>query len=85
MEVVDNNKKPSYEELEGMLHQVTEEYNKIASRLQQAEMYIRSINRLDYLFRVMNNPKEYSPEFISYVTKDIEEALTIKNNETESE
>lgn len=80
MEEKDSKKKLSYEELTNVAVQMQQ-------RAMEAEQKLRSIDltnmRLHYLFEVVrhSNKGAFTPEFIEKCSKEIEEILTIKEEE----
>ena len=78
---VTQQKKYSYEELENIAHQLSEQSRSLAMRLQQAEM-TNIFKRLDYLFKVL----EYSDHFdLEWTKKCEDEIVLIMTPETISE
>ena len=83
------NKEPqklSYEDLHKACVQLSQENQYLKNQLQQAERYIQTFNRLDYLFKVVGiSMKEskwhFSEDFVTNCLKEIEEILTIPEEE----
>ena len=85
-EIVQNNPEPvkqkySYEELENIVKNLIEQNNNLVMRLHQYEELL-NIKRLDYLFKVLENKESFSKKFVFEVGKEIEESLTIKEEES---
>lgn len=79
-------KKLSYEQLEQVANQLSEQTRKLYSKLQKSNME-NVFKRLDYLFKVVENKDVFSKEFLDNCIKEIEEIITIPeekdNKETE--
>lgn len=75
-------KKPSYEELTGVAVKLSKENTYLKQQLQGATETLRAVNRLDYLFKVveiMSNPTSswhFSDDFTAMCIEEIEEAMT---------
>ena len=74
-------KKMSYEELEQIAHQLSDQTRQLYAKLQEANM-INMFKRLDYLFKVAENAAMFSTEFVVSCTNEIQELLTIPEEET---
>lgn len=70
------NEKMSYEELEQVASQLSQQSQQLYARLQQAEM-TNLFKRLDLLFKVVENNHAFSEEFVTNCVKEIEEIMTI--------
>lgn len=79
-------KKLSYEQLEQVANQLSEQTRKLYSKLQKSNME-NVFKRLDYLFKVVENKDVFSKEFLDNCIKEIEEIIIIPeekdNKETE--
>jgi hypothetical protein len=83
--------KMSYEQLENVAHQLSEQAKQLYAQLQAANM-TNMFKRLDYLFKVVENGHVFNQEFLNKCVAEIEEHITIpeeveeienKENETE--
>lgn len=83
--------KMSYEQLENVAHQLSEQAKQLYAQLQAANM-TNVFKRLDYLFKVVENGHVFNQEFLNKCVAEIEEHITIpeeieetenKENETE--
>ena len=80
-------KKLSYEQLENVCHQLSEQAKAMYQKLQEANL-TNSFKRLDYLFEVVRKPEIFAdyPEFYNNCRAEIVTALTIpESTETEEE
>lgn len=81
------NEKMSYEQLENIAHQLSEQNRNMYARLQELQSNMM-LKRLDFLFRVLENEKMFPDEYIDSVVDEIRESLTIpdkEDNESETE
>lgn len=70
-------KKLSYEELEKVAHQMSEQLRMAHAQLQQ--QHVESLyKRLDYLFKVVENSANFKLKFVNKCTVEIEGLLTIE-------
>lgn len=81
----------SYDDLKKACVDLSQQNQYLKARIQQAEKYIQTINRLDYLFRAVecagsnkNNAISFSSEFIEMCVKEIENLMTIPEEEEDS-
>lgn len=81
---MEENKKLSYEELENVAHQLSEQSRQLYAKLQQVELE-KVYKRLDYLFKVMEFPTFFNDSFVEACAKEIEEIMTISEEETKNE
>lgn len=79
-----NKKKLSYEELENIAHQLSEQSRVLSERLEQSNMH-NAFKRLDYLFKIIENSKEFKPEFVDKCVSEIEELISIPESEEVTE
>lgn len=77
-------KKLTYEELEGIVHQLSEQARSLSKRLEETNMF-NLFKRLDYLFKVLDNKSCFEYTFIESVVKEIQESLTLVEPETTPE
>lgn len=72
-------KKLTYEELAGACKDLYQQNMELRQRLQQADMVIKNISRLDYLFKVLDHADIIKdPEFINEVVDEIRDAIVVK-------
>ena len=76
-------KKMSYEELENVAHQLSEQVRQLYAKLQEANM-INIFKRLDYLFKVVEHSSKFDIEFLEKCISEIQEILTIPENKEET-
>lgn len=76
--------KMSYEQLEQVAHQLSEQTRQLYSKLQKSNME-NVFKRLDYLFKVVENKNVFSKEFLDNCIKEIEEIITIPESEDNKE
>lgn len=68
--------KLTYEQLENVCHQLSEQSRTLYQKLQEAEM-TNLFKRLDYLFAVVENSNHFPEEFSIKCVKEIMDAMTI--------
>jgi len=68
--------KLTYEQLENVCHQLSEQSRTLYQKLQEAEM-TNLFKRLDYLFAVVENSNQFPQEFSTKCVKEIMDAMTI--------
>lgn len=79
VEVVANqpkNEKLSYEQLENVCHQLSEQARTLYQRLQDADM-TNLFKRLDYLFAVVENLEKFPAEFGKACIDEIVNSMTL--------
>lgn len=81
---MEENKKMSYEELEQVAQQLSQQTQQLYARLQQADM-TNAFKRLDYLFKVMENHLVFSNKFVEACAKEIEDTMTIPEETKEEQ
>ena len=74
--------KMSYEQLENIAHQLSEQAKQLYARLQDANM-TNMFKRLDYLFKVVENAHAFNEAFVSKCVMEIEELMTVPESEKE--
>lgn len=78
---VNARKKPTYEELEAAMYNLTEKLNKSYKDNQYLVNQINGISntftRLNYLFKVLENPHYFKEGFITECAEEIENTITI--------
>ena len=80
--------KMSYEQLEQVAHQLSEQARQLYSQLQKSNM-TNMFKRLDYLFKVVENGHIFKQDFFEKCIAEIEELMTVpeveeKNKEEET-
>lgn len=77
--------KMTYEQLENVAHQLSEQARQLYARLQEADM-TNVFRRLDYLFKVIENQHVFPEDFVEQCVNEITELITIpKESEIQSE
>ena len=75
--------KLSYEQLENVAHQLSEQAKQLYMKLQAANMS-NMFKRLDYLFKVVENGHMFKQDFLEKCITEIEEIMTVPE-ETDKE
>ena len=75
--------KMSYEQLENIAHQLSEQAKQLYMKLQAANMS-NTFKRLDYLFKVVENGHMFKQDFLEKCIAEIEEIMTVPE-ETEED
>ena len=75
--------KMSYEQLEQVAHQLSEQARQLYSQLQKSNM-TNMFKRLDYLFKVVENGHMFKQDFLEKCIAEIEEIMTVPE-ETEED
>lgn len=73
----------NYEALKILNTRLEEQLKQLYYKLQEANMY-NTFKRLDYLFKVVENDKAFSPEFINNCVTEIENTITIPEDMKET-
>lgn len=68
--------KMSYEQLENVAHQLSEQAKQLYMQLQNANMS-NMFKRLDYLFKVVENSHMFKLDFVNKCINEIEDFMTI--------
>ena len=68
--------KLSYEQLEQIAHQLSEQARQLYSQLQKSNM-TNMFKRLDYLFKVVENGHMFKQDFLEKCIAEIEEIMTV--------
>lgn len=68
--------KMSYEQLENVAHQLSEQAKQLYMKLQAANMS-NMFKRLDYLFKVVENGHMFKQDFLEKCITEIEEIMTV--------
>lgn len=79
---VKENAKMSYEQLEDVAHQLSEQVRQLYAKLQESNLE-NMFKRLDYLFRVVENAHSFSVDFVNKCTSEIESLMTLPDPEDE--
>ena len=82
VEMKTEKKKFSYEELNDIASQLSQQNQQLYAQLQRVNM-TNAFKRLDYLFKVVENGALFTPEFLDNCISEIEESLTIREENTE--
>lgn len=75
--------KMSYEQLEQVAHQLSEQARQLYSQLQKSNM-TNMFKRLDYLFKVVENGHMFKQDFLEKCIAEIEELMTVPEIEEEN-
>ena len=77
----ENTKKPTYNELEAAMYNLTEKLNKAYKDNQYLVNQLNGINntftRLNYLFKVLENSQHFNSDFIIKCAEEIENTITV--------
>ena len=68
--------KMSYEQLEQVAHQLSEQARQLYSQLQKSNL-TNMFKRLDYLFKVVENGHMFKQDFIEKCINEIEDIMTV--------
>ena len=71
-----NSEKLSYEQLENVAHQLSEQNRQLYAKLQEIQVS-NMFKRLDYLFKVVENTGVFSIDFHTKCVEEIESLMTI--------
>lgn len=72
--------KMSYEQLENIAHQLSDQVKQLYAKLQEANM-MNAFKRLDYLFKVIENGHAFSESFTTKCINEIEDLMTFPESE----
>lgn len=72
----EQSQKMSYEQLEQIAHQLSEQARQLYSQLQKSNM-TNMFKRLDYLFKVVENGHMFKQDFLEKSIAEIEELMTV--------
>ena len=75
--------KMSYEQLENVAHQLSEQAKQLYMKLQAANMS-NMFKRLDYLFKVVENGHMFKQDFLEKCIAEIEELMTVPEVEEDN-
>lgn len=73
-------KKLSYEELNNIAHQLSNQAESLAKKLQESNQ-ANFFNRLNFLFKVVEFGDRFSMQFLDNCVSEIEELMTIPKEE----
>lgn len=76
--------KMSYEELENVAAQLSQQNQQLYNRLQQVEVS-NMLSRLEFLFKVVKNSNAFPTEFVDKCVKEIIDIMTIPEVEDTKE
>lgn len=72
--------KMTYEQLENIAHQLSEQARQLYAKLQAANME-NVFKRLDYLFKVVENSPSFKTAFVNSCAEEIENLITVPDTE----
>jgi chromosome condensin MukBEF complex kleisin-like MukF subunit len=72
--------KMSYEQLENIAHQLSEQTRQLHQRLQEANL-ANMFQRLNYLFKVIENKDTFPEEFVHNCVTEVVDIMTIPDEE----
>ena len=78
---IERPEKMSYEQLENVAHQLSEQAKQLYMKLQDANMN-NIFKRLDYLFKVVENGHMFKQDFLDKCIVEIEELITVPEEES---
>ena len=76
--------KMSYEQLEGIAHQLSEQNRQLFAKLQELNM-TNVFKRLDYLFKVIENGRMFEQDFLEKCIAEVESLITVPEQEEKPE
>lgn len=76
--------KISYEQLEGVAHQLSEQNRQLFAKLQELNM-TNVFKRLDYLFKVIENGHMFKQDFLEKCIAEVESLMTVPEQEEKPE
>lgn len=76
--------KMSYEQLEGVAHQLSEQNRQLFAKLQELNM-ANVFKRLDYLFKVIENGHMFKQDFLEKCIAEVESLMTVPEQEEKPE
>lgn len=76
--------KISYEQLEGVAHQLSEQNRQLFAKLQELNM-TNVFKRLDYLFKVIENGHMFEQDFLEKCIAEVESLMTVPEQEEKPE
>lgn len=76
--------KMSYDQLESVAHQLSEQNRQMFAKIQELNM-ANVFKRLDYLFKVVENGHMFNQDFFEKCIAEIESIMTVPEQEEEPE
>ena len=76
--------KMSYDQLESVAHQLSEQNRQMFAKIQELNM-VNMFKRLDYLFKVVENGHMFKQDFLEKCVAEIESIMTVPEQEEEPE
>lgn len=76
--------KMSYEQLENVAHQLSEQNRQLFAKLQELNM-ANMFKRLDYLFKVVENGHMFKQDFLEKCIAEVESLMIVPEQEEKSE
>ena len=76
--------KMSYEQLEGVAHQLSEQNRQLFAKLQELNM-TNVFKRLDYLFKVIESGHMFKQDFLEKCIAEVESLMTVPEQEEKPE
>lgn len=76
--------KMSYDQLESVAHQLSEQNRQMFAKIQELNM-ANVFKRLDYLFKVVENGHMFEQDFLEKCIAEIESIMTVPEQEEEPE
>lgn len=76
--------KMSYEQLEGIAHQLSEQNRQLFAKLQELNI-TNMFKRLDYLFKVIENGHMFKQYFLEKCIAEVESLMTVPEQEEKPE
>lgn len=76
--------KMSYEQLENVAHQLSEQNRQLFAKLQELNM-ANMFKRLDYLFKVVENGHMFKQDFLEKCIAEVESLMTVPEQEEKPE
>ena len=76
--------KISYEQLESVAHQLSEQNRQLFAKLQELNM-TNVFKRLDYLFKVIENGHMFKQDFLEKCIAEVESLMTVPEQEEKPE
>ena len=76
--------KISYEQLESVAHQLSEQNRQLFAKLQELNM-TNVFKRLDYLFKVIENGHRFEQHFLEKCIAEVESLMTVPEQEEKPE
>lgn len=84
LNTANGNEKLSYEQLENICHQLSEQSRELYTRLQEANM-ANMFTRLNFLFKMLEQQVFFEEEIIDAVAKEIKQLMAVGENKEEVE